>query len=266
MKYLTTAMAVLMMPLLSQAAVYPESTVFDKRIRYVTYNSEDVVVIKTKLGSATVIQLEKGEHLNSSESALAIGDKEAWDIAVRENNIIIKPIDDFPQTNINVISNKRAYAFDLIEVTDEKDVSFFVRFKYPKTKVELDRELAAKTEAVELPLCSDGLKNHQYFKYGDDDLAPAEIWDDGKFTCFKYPNNKPLPAIYKYLPDTELKETLVNFYVKDDTIIVHTTAEEFRLRLGEKVLGIRTDNLNNIPFNYNKTATGQKREVIKNEQ
>ena len=75
-----------------------------------------------------------------------------------------------------------------------------------------------------------------------------------------------MPAIYKYMPDTELKESLINFYVKDDTIIVQTTAEEFRLRLGDKVLGIKTNNLNNIPFNQNKTATGQKREVIKNEQ
>lgn len=265
MKRFMTALTFLAMPLLSQAAIYPEGTAFDKRIRYVTYNTDDVVVIKTKLGNATVIQLEKGEHLDSAESALAIGDREAWDIAVRENNIIIKPIDDFPQTNINVITNKRSYAFDLIEVENSKDVSFFVRFKYPK--IETAEELAARRKKnTKVPLCSDGLRNFEYFKYGDDDLAPTEVWDDGKFTCFKYPNNKPLPAIYKYMPDTELKESLINFYVKDDTIIVQTTAEEFRLRLGDKVLGIKTNNLNNIPFNHNKTATGQKREVIKNEQ
>lgn len=264
MKKLIIAGALLMSPLLSQAAVYPERTIFDKRIQYVTYNSEDVVVIKTKLGNATIIQLEEGEHLNSDESALAIGDKAAWSIAVRENNIIIKPIDDFPETNINVVSNKRTYAFDLVEAKSASDVSFFVRFKYPK--IVDQSELEKNTKNPEFPLCSDGARNFEYFKYGDDDLAPTRVWDDGKFTCFKYPNNKPLPAIYKYMPDTDLKEALVNFNVKDDTIIVQTTAEEFRLRLGDKVLGIKTDNLNNIPFNRNKTATGQQREVIKNEQ
>lgn len=247
-------------PLMSKAAVYPVKTAFDNRIQYVNYNSEDVVVIRTRLGNVTVIQLEKGEHLNAPEAALAIGDKDAWTIAVRENNIIIKPIADFPETNINLVTNKRSYALDLVQAKSSKDVSFFVRFTYPKPK-----ESEVKNTKI-TELCADGDRNYNYFKYGDADLAPMQVWDDGKFTCFKYPNNKPLPAIYKYVPDTELKEALVNFNVKGDTIVVQTTAEEFRLRLGDKVLGIKTDNLKNIPFNENKTATGQKREVIANEQ
>lgn len=271
MKKIIITGALLIFSVLSQAAVYPEGTVFDKRIRYVTYNSDDVVVVKTRLDSVTVIQLEEGEHLNSAESALAIGNKHGWSIAVREHNIIVKPLPDydfplagFPKTNINVISNKRSYTFDLVEAKKEEDVSFFVRFKYPKIVDKSEIEENKKKQNI--PLCSDGARNFEYFKYGDDDLAPTKVWDDGKFTCFKYPNNKPLPAVYKYMPETDLKETLVNFNVKDDTIVVQTTANEFRLRLGDKVLGIKTDNLNNIPFNRNKTATGQQREVIKNEQ
>lgn len=248
--------SLLFIPVLSNGAVNPVKTVFDSRIQYVVYNSEDVTVIRTRLGNATVIQLEKGEHLNSPESALAIGDKEAWTIAVRENNIILKPIDEFPETNINIITNKRTYAFDLIEAKNKSEVSFFVRFKYPKKPETLN--VTPKNPE----LCADGARNYKYFKYGDNDLAPVMVWDDGKFTCFKYPNNKPLPAIYKYMPDTELQEALINFNVKDDTIVVQTTANEFRLRLGNKVLGIKTDNLENIPFNRNKTATGQKRGVI----
>jgi len=250
-------MALTISSLNCNAAVMPQMTLFDKRIQYVTYNNDDVVIVKTKLGYATVIQLEKGEHLNADEAALAIGDKEAWTIAVRENNILIKPIDEFPQTNINIISNKRSYSFELVEAKNKDDVSYYVRFKYPK-KPEI--------KITELEPCSDGKRNFLYFKYGDSDLAPTEVWDDGKFTCFKYPNNKPLPAIYKHMPDTKLKESLINFTVKNDTIIVQTTAKEFRLRLGNKVLGVKTENLNNIPFNKNKTATGQQRGIIPNEQ
>lgn len=249
----------------ANAAVTPKQTIFDSRIQNVNYNSDDVVVIKTRLGNATVIQLEKGEHLNAPEAALAIGDKEAWTIAVRENNVILKPIADFPQTNINIISNKRSYAFDLVEAKNAKDVSFFVRFNYPETENEKKRRQDESRKREAYPACSDGKRNYLYEKYGDDELAPVLVWDDGKFTCFKYPNNKPLPAIYKYMPNSELKEALINFNVKDDTIIVQTTAEEFRLRLGDKVLGVKTSNLKNIPYNYNKTATGQKREVIENE-
>lgn len=257
MKKLILAMAVATAPVLSQAAVLPKATQFDNRIRYVEYNPDDVVVVKTKLGHATVIQLEAGEHLNAPEAALAIGDKNAWTVAVRENNVIIKPIADFPETNINIISNKRVYAFDLVEAKNAKDVSFFVRFEYPKP-VERIKEY----EPPKLP-CSDGPVNYLYYKYGDADLAPVKVWDDGKFTCFKYPHNKPIPAVYKFMPGTELKEALVNFNMVGDTIVVQTTANEFRLRFGDKVMGIKTDNLQGILYNENRTATGEKREVIR---
>lgn len=244
-------------PAFSSGAVLPERTKYDNRIRYVQYNPDDVVVVKTKLGLTTVIQLEKGETLNAPEAGIGIGDTEAWTLAVRESNIFLKPIDEFPETNINLITNRRSYAFDLVEAKNAKDVHFFVRFNYPKIEVPI-------TEAV--APCSDGKRNYLYYKYGDAEIAPSMVWDDGKFTCFKYPNNKPLPAIYKYVPGSELKETLVNFNVVDDTIVVQTTANEFRLRFADKVLGIKTENLNGIPFNKNRTANGQERVIINDEQ
>lgn len=254
---LISAIAAAMLPLAASGAVLPERTKYDNRIRYVQYNPDDVVVVKTRLGLTTVIQLEHGEHLNTPESALAIGDKEAWTVAVRENNIIIKPIDEFPETNINIITNKRSYAFDLVEAKKPSDVSFYVRFNYPKKEIAVAEPVAP---------CADGKRNFLYFKYGDDELAPSQVWDDGKFTCFQYPNNKPLPAIYKYMPGTELKEALVNFNVVDDIIVVQTTANEFRLRFGDRVLGVKTDNLNGIPFNSNRTATGQQRTINRDDQ
>lgn len=243
-----------------QAAVLPKGTQYDNRVRYVQYNPDDVVVVKIKMGYSTVIQLEDGEHLNSPEAALGIGDSNAWAVAVRENNIIIKPKADFPETNMNIISNRRVYALDLVEAKSTKDVSFFVRFEYPKPP-----EVVKVVEPPKPP-CSDGPQNFLYYKYGDGDLSPSQVWDDGKFTCFRYPNNMPLPAIYKYVPDSELKEAMVNFNMVGDTVVVQTTANEFRLRLGDKVLGIKTDNLKGIVYNENRTASGEKREVIRDDE
>lgn len=248
----------------AQAAVYPKGTKYDNRVRYVEYNPDDVVIIKSKLGYASVIQLESGENLNSAEGALAIGDKSGWEIGVRENNIVIKPIVAhglFPKTNINVISNKRVYAFELVEAKTAKDVSYFVRFNYP----EPPKPEPKPFKEPNLP-CMDGETNHLYYKYGDEVLAPMQVWDDGKFTCFRYAHNKPIPAIYKYEPDSELGESLVNFNVVGDTIVVQTVANEFRLRFGDKVMGIKTDNLSGITFNKSRTATGEVREVQLNEQ
>lgn len=255
----------LAVPCASFAEVYPKRTDYDRRIQYVDYNADDVTIVRTKLGNVTTIQLAEDEHLESPESALAIGDKSAWSIAVRRNNIILKPIAEFPQTNINIMTNKRSYALQLVESKSDRVVSFFVRYKYPEVEAQLAK-VRAEQNKKPFPLCSDGPRNYSYMKYGDNELSPTLVWDDGKFTCFKYPNNKPLPAIYKSMPNSELKEALVNFNVIDDTIVVQEVHDEFRLRLGKQVLGIKTDNIDNIPYNRNKTANGTKRGVIRNDR
>lgn len=246
------------------AAVVPKGTEFDKRIQYVMYNPDDVVVIKTRAGNSTLIQLEEGEYaIDLPTGGLSIGDKGAWVIGVRGHNIFLKPAGPFPNTNINLVTNKRTYAISLVETDEITQAAWQVRFRYPSEPVPLNEDgtpvtEAPKTEPRKEP-CSDGAKNLNYFKYGDNTLSPTEVWDDGRFTCFRFPTSKSLPAIYRYSPDTELKESLVNFNIVEDVVVVHEVAEEFRLRIGNKVLGIKTDSLRDAPYNHKKTSTGETR-------
>lgn len=239
----------------ANAASVPSGTSFDKRIQYVMYNADDVVVIHTRPGNSTLIQLEEGEYaVGLPTGGLSIGDKGAWTIGVRGNNIFIKPTGPFPNTNINLVTNKRTYAISLVETEHITQAAWQVRYRYPAEPVPYkDPPTPPKGP------CTDGPSNLNYFKYGDQGLSPTQVWDDGRFTCFKFPTSKAMPAIYRYSPDSDLKEALVNFNVKDDLLIVHEVSEEFRLRLGNKVLGIKTDSLRDAPYNSKKTSTGETR-------
>lgn len=246
---------------LASAATKPVPTEHDSRIQYVLYNPDDVVVIKTYPGNTTLVQLEEGEYaVDVPSGGLSIGDKGAWDIALRGHNLFLKPTGVFPDTNINLVTNKRTYALALVESPDETRAAWQVRFRYPSEPVDIafNDDLTPARALNEGP-CSDGPKNYNWFKYGDQALAPTAVWDDGRFTCLQFPTSKALPAIYRHTPENKTKEALVNFHVSNDIVVVHEVAEEFRLRIGERVLGIKTDSLRNAPFNHRKTTTGETR-------
>lgn len=236
-------------------AVVPSGSPFDPRIQDVMYNPDDVTVIRTRIGNSTLIQLEKGEVINGvREGGLSFGDNGAWTVGVREHNIFIKPKAPFPNTNINIVTNRRAYSISLVDVPNITDAAWQVRFKYPAKP-----EPPKKFIPPDLGPCSDGPKNFNWFKYGHQVLSPTEVWDDGRFTCFRFPTSKALPVIYRYTPGSELKEAMVNFHIKNDIVVVHEVASEFRLRSGERVLGVKTDSLRDAPFNQRKTTTGETR-------
>ena len=242
------------------AATAPTGSALDKRIQSVMYNGDDVVVIRTRPGNTTLVQLEPGEYVTSLPTGgLSIGDSDAWTIGIRGNNIFLKPKAPFPDTNINLVTNRRTYAFQLVETTDISKASSQVRFRYPAVRKPY------KEPVVDNGPCSDGPRNVNYFKYGNQELSPTEVWDDGRFTCMRFPTSKALPNVYRYNPNSELKEALVNSHMKDDILVVHETNEEFRLRIGNTVLGLKTDSLRPAPYNWKKTTTGETR-VLLNDQ
>lgn len=252
--------------MVAHGASQPRATEFDKRIQYIMYNPDDVVVIRTRTGESTLIQLEADEYLvNLPTGGLSMGDTGAWTIGVRGNNIFLKPKGPFPDTNINLVTNKRTYAIALVEEKSKTAaVAWQVRFRYPAEPVRIAGGVNRVHE--ERGPCSDGPKNLNWFKYGDQSLSPTEVWDDGRFTCMRFPTSKALPVPYRYTPDNDLKEALVNFNFKDDVMVIQDVPEEFRLRLGNKVLGIKTDTVRSAPYNRNNTTTGEVRVKLDGQQ
>lgn len=213
----------------ANALTLPSTQGKDTRITYATYDPSDVIAVRTKVGVATLIQLDKNETVVGEHSGLAMGDAAAWGFNVRGNNIFFKPQAKQPNTNLTIVSDLgRTYSFELFT---SKHPFYVLKMKYPKPK-------AVDTTPNKAP-CTNGKYNFRYGKWGAEELAPQYAWDDGRFTCMKFAKNAELPVIYQINADG--KESLVNYHIEKDTIVIQSVANEYRLRLGQRVVGIRSD-------------------------
>ena len=247
------------------AMAYPKSKGFSKNIQTVEYNEDNVVRLGIKTGVVTLIKLESGETISGKEAAVGIGNITAWDLAVRGNNVFIKPKLNNPTTNLILTTNKgRTYTFLLVP---RKTATYKLDFTYPETKMQVVKrvkkirlEHEAKVQANRTPCMTSNRINYHYFKQGNNNLAPNAVWDDGKFTCFAFPANKELPLIYSVNDDKS--ESLLNTSIKNNITVVHSIHSQYRLRAGTDVLGIETSNIKPQQFSTKATTLPQYKRVI----
>ena len=259
------------------AAIVPEGTDKDSRIQYVEYDMDNVVKIRAKVGYTVTVQLHPTE--NAEQGVVVSGNKQGWAMETKGNNLIFKPAAEKGlATNLTVITNKRTYVFDLglagCSYYKGKKVcsppTYLLRFTYPDD-IAAARAAANRQQArafqMKLKYGLDGAKtplNYNYYGFGEKKIAPTAIWDDSRFTYLRYADNRDLPMIYKLNPDGT--EALVNFRTEDDILIIHETAEEFRLRLGKSVLGVRNKGYKVGEFNHLGTNDKNSVRLIKGEQ
>lgn len=246
----------------SNAELHP-TLANDSRIQYFAYTPDDVFVIKTKMGNSSLIQFEDGEII-TDDGGLGMGDSRSWSLGVKGSNIFFKPKENAETTNMTVVTNKRTYAF-ILKPTNGNDVTYVARFKYPDPELNNDSDKTNKPKSFSLrqtndSLTKDGKKiyidsriNVHYFKKGDSQIAPTNVWDDNLFTYLKYDNADDLPTVYKVLPDGT--ETLVNTHVKDNVLVVHEVTPTLRLRLSKLVVDLQ--NANKQPTTFNESGTSQ---------
>ncbi len=236
----------------AHALVQPQGSKLDPRVQTVTYNKQNVINITAKVGHAVLVQFEDDERLEGDSASLGMGDAEGWNLSVKGNNILFKPMVDQSDTNLIVTTNKRTYVFQL-QIDNTKTPTYVLRFIYPDSiskqqTAELEKQRKAENTLIDAitPL-SATIKNKNYWGFGDKELSPSSLFDDGTFTYFVFNNNKDLPVIYRKNPDGT--ESLVNKHIKNNTVIVQELNKNFVLRLGQSVLGIE-----NRGFNENAPA------------
>jgi type IV secretion system protein VirB9 len=230
----------------------------DSRIRYVAYHPDQVVRVDAGLGYSTRIVFAVGEEILD----IASGDSAGWHFMVRKNILYLKPkVENSADTNVEIQTNKRAYSFDLRVVGKSQAVSvsvpgkiitessdwgltqdamYRVQFVYP------DDEKVRQTTTVTTQKLED-LKNAtrvqvrnwkytmQVFK-NSKDLMPSAAFDDGRFTYFRFPNNREFPAIYAVRDDGS--EQLLNTHVEEDWIVVQRLAKKFFLRINDQTIAV----------------------------
>lgn len=251
----------------AQAETGGRGTRLDARIQTALYSPDNIYRIYAMKNRVSSIKLEPGETINRESGAMNLGkpgseNTPEWLIGANKegNLILIKPSQyaEEPETNLIINTNRRTYLFELKLARNVATMTYLFRFSYPQPpKVG---ETPFKGRTINVNPCS-GVANEQYQKRGDLALSPYRIWDNGTFTCLRFPTNAPRPAIYEVLPDGT--ESMVPSHAVDDIVVVHAVSHEFRLRLNNLVLAMRTSKPNMGWYNYNGTTTGELREVKK---
>lgn len=228
------------------------SSLLDKRIQTAMYNPDQVYRVQTAIGRSALIQFPVGETVNDPQGLMASGDPKAWELGVNEagSQIVIKPLTDKdPDTNWIISTNKHTYLIELKLMKKVADATYALRFllpELPKTIVRIDEPVNP---------CK-GLENRNWQLRGSKELAPSEVWDNGTFTCFRFANNKPRPALYQVLPDGT--ETVVSTHNEQNVLVAHTVSSVYRLRLNKQVLEFKTQ-LQPPAYNFKGTTTGEVR-------
>ena len=111
---------------------------------------------------------------------------------------------------------------------------------------------------------SDRPRNSNYWFCGSDSLKPMSAYDDGVQTRLRFQARSEFPAMF--VQNDDGSESLLNFNVEADEVVIHRVARRFVLRRGQLVGcvvnqssaggGARTSNNTSAP-GVHRTTTGE---------
>jgi type IV secretion system protein VirB9 len=220
--------------LASQAATNPLPGRADPRVRVVAFNPDDVVELHGYPGYQIHIEWAPGEELVD----LGAGSTEGLQIGVDKNNFFIKPKHDHLRTNITVITTRHTYHFDYF-VTGARthtsgggDLVYSIRFTYPQEDAARNAAMAERRSAEQriADAAASRPRNTDYWFCGSQALQPLSAFDDGMETHLRFAQNAELPAVF--LLNDDDRESLLNFNVQNDELVLHRVAHRFVLRRG----------------------------------
>ncbi len=257
----------------AMAAVTPEPGDHDARVRYVTYVKDDVTTLTVRRGAVTRIILADDEKITKAGAGFPADckkDELEWCIHadLGDNQIWVKPKDGATFNNLELRTDKRDYSFDFRVLENAasghrpkakaltQEPMFRVIFRYPFQAPPLAAlmtisaaQAAAGQQANEKALLVQRLdtakpvpRNWKYSMQvldGADEIVPSLVFDDGRFTYFRFSANREVPTIYYISPTGE--ESRINFHMEGDLAVVQRLGRRFVLRLGQAVVGVWND-------------------------
>jgi type IV secretion system protein VirB9 len=225
------------LPTPAPAATLPPVGQVDARIRVVAYNPDDVVTLQGYVGYQIHLQWAEGEEFVN----LGSGDNGAFDIGAERNHFFIKPKEAHASTNLTVLTNRRAYHFDYVVSANAptgaaaRRMVYSIRFTYPEDEARVaaaERE-RLQTEARIKQAAADRPRNENYWFCGSTTLKPMSAYDDGVQTRLRFQARSDFPAMF--IRNDDGSESLLNFNIEDDEVVIHRVARRFVLRRGNLV-------------------------------
>lgn len=220
------------------AAREPRATSFDSRLRVWSYDPNVVFKYIGYLGFQGSIVFGEGETIET----ISMGDPSGWQIITSGNRLFLKPTSKYATTNMTLITNQRLYFFEMhaqeAEGIDDPGLSFQVSFLYPNSGNVMEFQNDSN-----LPDLSDPSKfNFNYTISGSDLIAPIKIFDDGVFTYFQFQDkNQPIPAFFQVFSNGE--ESMVNYQVMGDYIVLTEVSSRYTLRYGKEITCVFNEKL-----------------------
>lgn len=246
----------------------------DPRLRTELYSPQQVTTLYAKRGVTTHIQLgddEQIEYVSTGVGADCKSTTDTWCVIAPShgNQLFVKPKSSASgSNNIAVATNRRAYSLRFLMVADDdaREPVYRLTYRFQVSKPEQvessgsipSSQVSASLDQTLLPTPSSAetvkerlkatpqVVNADYsMKAGkhSEDIAPSLVFDDGRFTYFKYPNNREVPAIFQVSDNGQ--EQVVNAHMeidpvtgRKDLLCVDVVAKRFYLRRGQAVVGI----------------------------
>ncbi|NRR30389.1 TrbG/VirB9 family P-type conjugative transfer protein [Oxalobacteraceae bacterium] len=206
------------------------------RVERVVYAENQVVRIAGIIDQPFLIELRNDDIIDD----VAGGSIAGWDVHKKGNRLFIRALTQAKPTTLLVTAGSRSYVFDLLPKKATPEA-----LAQRRSKIVFDYPAPAGPALPPLP-GRDDFRNDNYSMQvvaEGADIRPREVFDNGRFTWFKFPNNQEVPAIYRSELNSK-EEILVNSHRDGDYIVVHALAPLWNLRLAESMVGIFNESYN----------------------
>jgi type IV secretion system protein VirB9 len=294
-----SAWAALVVAGLAVPATAADGQAADPRLREVLYDPKAVVTVPVKRGVVTLVVLDADEAITEVAAGLG-GDcskpDAAWCIAAQPGgrNLFVKAKSTAAApNNLAVVTDRRTHSFRFVVLADNDPKApvyrLIVKASLGRTAAPVRLALRNGAEstlpmlpvlpALPLPPSPEELiaerlqakaqvRNTSYSiaeGSASEDIVPTLVFDDGRFTYFRFPGNREVPAVFHVLGDGS--ETLVNARMEDDLLVVDRVSRRLMLRAGSAVVGVWNEafDLDGLPPRSGTTVSGVQR-LLKPEQ
>lgn len=225
----------------------------DTRLIQYHYDPDATYLVLAKPKAVTHLQFAPNEVIRS----VAAGDTSSFELTPTKDrhHIFIKPKWDDLETSMTVLTDRRTYQFVLKSTGEGKKWHQRVSWIYasemllplPESDVaqadpapaaaRLPEPTQVDTTAADSasPVGVSGIKpetlRFNYEVSGDAAFKPAVVFDDGRFTYYKLPQDiQELPALFAVIDGTDY--SLVNFEVKGQYLVAQRLMPVAVLKLG----------------------------------